>query len=354
MLRTRTIVASFLSLFFGILALEPCVEGNSHAALTPEQLIILVNDRDPDSVRLGRFYARRRGIPPSHIIALDLPYRESMSRTEYEEDLVQPLRKALVKKNLSGQTRAIATIYGVPLKIQAPYSTNQEKRWAQDALEWQQATMTFVRSLRAQLTDLLEAKSHKNSSNEPQREKGGPANHSDLNQLVQSTGNALTSAQIQIANLADSPALSEKKDRLSKIGRQLLGLRANLQAQEKSSLLKTQERSRALLSREIRASNQLLTLLLQDPSDKNRNLAYQLAQRYLGLFGVLSLTIDEINRFTLKDADASVDSELSLLWYEPGEYRLSERSPNTLYAWQPAKHSKDQDPATSDFPPVDG
>ncbi|MEC4674037.1 MAG: TIGR03790 family protein, partial [Nitrospirota bacterium] len=350
MLRTRTIVASFLSLFFGILALEPCVEGNSHAALTPEQLIILVNDRDPDSVRLGRFYARRRGIPPSHIIALDLPYRESMSRTEYEEDLVQPLRKALVKKNLSGQTRAIATIYGVPLKIQAPYSTNQEKRWAQDALEWQQATMTFVRSLRAQLTDLLEAKSHKNSSNEPQREKGGPANHSDLNQLVQSTGNALTSAQIQIANLADSPALSEKKDRLSKIGRQLLGLRANLQAQEKSSLLKTQERSRALLSREIRASNQLLTLLLQDPSDKNRNLAYQLAQRYLGLFGVLSLTIDEINRFTLKDADASVDSELSLLWYEPGEYRLSERSPNPLYAWQSAKSSENQDQVASEFP----
>lgn len=346
------IIACLLSCFFSILSLHTISAPQCQAALTADQLIILINDSDPDSVRLGRFYAQRRGIPPTHIIALDLPYRESISRQEYEEDLVQPLRKALVERNLAGQARAIATIYGVPLKIESPTATDQETRWKKDALEWQQATMTFVRTLRTQLADLLEPKSHENLSYDPQTENVSPANHSDLNQLIQATRNIMTSVQVQMAQQVDSTALKQKKEAYSKIEKQLLGLRVHSPSFNGSSLstLETQTASQKSLPGQIEVATTLLTLLSQTPSDKNREFAYQLAQQYFGLFGVLSLTVNESKQFTFIDADASLDSELSLLWYEPGEYHLSERSPNPLYAWTSAKPSNDRNPAGSEFP----
>ena len=346
---TRTLV-NVLSLLLSISTWGPLSAPQSYAALTAEQLVILVNDRDPDSVRLGRFYAQQRGIPLAHLIALDLPYQESISRKAYVEDLVEPLRTALADKNLTGQIRAVATMFGVPLKINSPPATAQEERWKNDAREWQQATMRLVQTLKAKILSLLEPPNTQNPSHNPPRQEVSDANNWEVNQLIQSTISTMTAAQKQLAHQTDSPALREKKETFGNIARQLLGLRANAFSLANPPFFQAQPDIRSSRSENLRRATTLLTLLSQAPSDKNRNLAYELAQRYLGLLGVLSLTVDEFNKFSLMNADASVDSELSLLWYESGEYALSERTPNPLFAWNSANPSEGPEATDSEFP----
>ncbi len=43
------------------------------AALGAAQLAIVINTADPYSVEVGRYYARKRGIPPANVVYVTLP-----------------------------------------------------------------------------------------------------------------------------------------------------------------------------------------------------------------------------------------------------------------------------------------
>jgi uncharacterized protein (TIGR03790 family) len=42
------------------------------AAITPHQLAVIINEDDPDSFKLGQYYAQQRGIPPENIVQVPL------------------------------------------------------------------------------------------------------------------------------------------------------------------------------------------------------------------------------------------------------------------------------------------
>ena len=316
-------------------------------AVTPDQVVVIINDSNLDSVRLGRYYVKKRGIPRSHLIALDLPNRESITRSEFEEDVVLPLRKALTERNLSKKTRVLTTLFGVPLKIQAPKPTIKEEEWEKDAREWQQATMNILQGLQSELTHLSEPLVMEDQSSAIDSESGS----SDATRLIHSIMTLLSSVQEQINRQKGSPTLRNKENSLLKIKRQILGQRTNVPHFDPGSPLPSQGSSPSLVSPDVQSAVSLITLLSQNPTDKNRELAYELAQRYLGLWGVLTLTIDEIDRFSIREADASVDSELSLLWYDFGEYSLSNRKPNPLFAWYPGNKTV-KPSATRSYSPI--
>ena len=52
-----------------MLGLVPVPAG---AAISPQELAIVVNEDDPDSFKLGQYYAERRGIPPENIVQVSL------------------------------------------------------------------------------------------------------------------------------------------------------------------------------------------------------------------------------------------------------------------------------------------
>jgi len=86
---------------------------------------------------------------------------------------------------------------------------------------------------------------------------------------------------------------------------------------------------------------------MEMPSTANRGLAYQLAQQAFGITGVLDLAMREAKTYTYKEADASVDSELTLLWWDKGLYSIPGRMPNPFYAWHPVNgQAKNQEPLT--------
>jgi uncharacterized protein (TIGR03790 family) len=60
-----------------------------------ERVVIVVNEREADSVRVGEYYARKRGIPIENIVRIDAPTGETISRSEYLEFILNPLERDL-------------------------------------------------------------------------------------------------------------------------------------------------------------------------------------------------------------------------------------------------------------------
>ncbi len=62
------------------------------------RVIVLANSDDPDSVRLARTYAERRGVPFDNIIALKMPLGEVITWPEFVLSIQQPLQDELLRR----------------------------------------------------------------------------------------------------------------------------------------------------------------------------------------------------------------------------------------------------------------
>jgi uncharacterized protein (TIGR03790 family) len=99
----------------------------------PAQTIVVFNTAVPDAESLAKFYAEKRGIADDHLIGLDCPTDEEISREQYDTTIVEPLRKIFderrwwhVHEAPDGARRVqtlaihfVALIRGMPLKIRA-------------------------------------------------------------------------------------------------------------------------------------------------------------------------------------------------------------------------------------------
>lgn len=89
--------------------------------------------------------------------------------------------------------------------------------------------------------------------------------------------------------------------------------------------------ARSLGQREESTFQRMLSSLTHNPSPKKRTRAYAVVQEAYGLWGVLAFAQWEIERYQQVDGSASLDSELSFLWWEPETYPLAGRLPNPFY-----------------------
>ena len=60
-----------------------------------ERLVIVVNGNDHDSLAIGQYYARQRGVPDTNIVQLNAPTEETISISQYVETVANPLLNAL-------------------------------------------------------------------------------------------------------------------------------------------------------------------------------------------------------------------------------------------------------------------
>jgi uncharacterized protein (TIGR03790 family) len=121
-MRTRILVFVF-GLFWSI---HPATAEN-----LPAQTIVIFNTAVPDAEALAKFYAEKRGIADDHLVGLDCPPDEQISREQYDATIADPLRKIFnerqwwrVHESPDGGRRVqtlaihfIALIRGMPLKI---------------------------------------------------------------------------------------------------------------------------------------------------------------------------------------------------------------------------------------------
>ena len=93
--------------------------------------LVVYNNFDPSSVNLAAYYATRRGIPLDHLVGLDCPTTEEITRAQYDETIAEPLRKIFSDRGWwhapadpglavsDNQIRFVALMRGIPLKIAA-------------------------------------------------------------------------------------------------------------------------------------------------------------------------------------------------------------------------------------------
>ena len=91
--------------------------------------LVVYNNLDPDSVTLAAYYAKRRGIPLDHIVGLNCPDTEEISRAQYDDTIAEPLRRIFADRGWwhapadghlpvsDNQIRFVALMRGIPLKI---------------------------------------------------------------------------------------------------------------------------------------------------------------------------------------------------------------------------------------------
>jgi uncharacterized protein (TIGR03790 family) len=83
-----------------------------------DRVLILVNDRLPESVAVGQYYAAKRDIPAANILRLKTSPQEAISKEEYQQQIESPLKKFLDANNGAMRRKIvyIVPVYGVPVK----------------------------------------------------------------------------------------------------------------------------------------------------------------------------------------------------------------------------------------------
>jgi uncharacterized protein (TIGR03790 family) len=115
-----------------VIAVVPASRAADQSSLAASTVVVYNKDED-DSVELAKFYAKERGIPRDHLVALSCPVEEEITREQYDAMIAEPLREVFEKRHwwtmretgdekesvLNTSIRFVAVIRGVPLKIRA-------------------------------------------------------------------------------------------------------------------------------------------------------------------------------------------------------------------------------------------
>ena len=115
------------------------MEGSAYA-LGPDEILVVANSRMVGSEDLARYYMKKRKIPGDRLLTLSVSTNEVISREEYQNSIMLPVRKEIKKIRGTGKVHCLVLFYGIPLKIASPASS-----------EGQQQTEKMAESQRAAL-----------------------------------------------------------------------------------------------------------------------------------------------------------------------------------------------------------
>ncbi len=293
------------------------------AQVTMDQVVVIANKESAESVRVAKHYIRRREIPMENIVYLSLPQDDTLPRADYEEKVVTPLREQLKIKNLASSARVLVTTYGIPLRIASPRVSAEEKEVIVDATGNQKKARQILRNLGATAWKLS-----KQSGEMPDIASDAP----DI-ELVKWADARVRESIEKIKGFTDPQEVRKATQAMGQIILRLsgiVGLSSTLKPKEGSS----NESAQATLNKlqtEIKNSQLVLAALAATPNKKNRLRAYATTEKLFGAIGVLKATSGEIASKQHKEADASLDSELTLLWWQKGSYPVSGRLPNPYF-----------------------
>jgi uncharacterized protein (TIGR03790 family) len=298
------------------------------AELMPQQIAVVVNRSSSESVQIGHYYTKQRSIPDTQVIPLDLgAMKEAVSRQEYEQKIARPLRQALENRGLAGQIRALVTVYGLPLTVYAPQPTAQERLWTKDAQERYQHALHDLQVLAKELA--MDEMASEATSEQPQ--KAAP--------LLEHIQQALQERATHLPSEQDLPKRAQAARDLARLVVRVAGQAELVQALRPMSTAMPQQVQAefATFNQQMATIRAILDALRATPSDTNRQRAYRITEAIFGLQGVLRFAASESEAFRYADGDASVDSELSLLWVDPAVYRIAGRSANPLHYTVPVR-----------------
>ena len=309
-----------------------CNVAAARAELSPKQVVIVANAKSRESLSVAQYYATRRGIPEQHIVKLDLPLDDTVSREDYEHRLVEPLRQALQAQGVHKSTRVIVTVYGVPLRVAALRLTEDEERWRRDATARLGAARVRLEDLERQARAIAaDSGSAKAPAQAAQRAESPVTYERNIAFLLRV--DEAVQASIKRVRQRKPPADAQGSSRLLALVRDHQGVAGLAQLEHEFPGNGQDSGSEAATQRRAQQAEgmQLLLGSLALPVHDRRADLYQHVEQVYGSYGVFGLAAMELNQLSDEHADASVDSELSLLWWERPLYGAGWRRENPLH-----------------------
>lgn len=80
-----------------------------------DRVVVVINNKSPDSERVGQYYMTMRGISPAHVVRVDLPVNDEIGEGDFRDLLAKPVQKAI--DALPVRIDFIVLTKGVPLRI---------------------------------------------------------------------------------------------------------------------------------------------------------------------------------------------------------------------------------------------
>lgn len=290
---------------------------SSALALQPDQILVIANNNNPDSMRLAKYYCRKRSVPQNNILALNLGSRlkDQISRNDYNKIIATAVRQRLSTLKGSEKIKCLLTLYGVPYKV-GPRKPLADR--SKDTL----ALQKLFRPKSEQLANIIsQVKAIANPDYHPPA-KATPAIQKAVRTLQSDFDDALKRArniqeqtfrQQHLQKWLSLHSVCYGKVNTVQIAKEKLGIAIPL-----TDVDQLRFKQKAKLFKQAKSENW--------PTDKKiANGYYQALETISGLTGQILQLTNDIDMIKGIETDAALDSELSMVMFEPYE----------LYRWQP-------------------
>jgi uncharacterized protein (TIGR03790 family) len=325
-----------------------CVCSVTAVGLTPGEVLVVANASSDESVELARTYASLRSIPDENIALVETTTAYDVTRVNYEQQILLPLRKILIEREIFRQIRAIVLMRNVPLRVKAPERSSEEQAYRKITEKALYRLAVDYKLLGSVGLEFPEPRSRKFKPlgmlfDSPVPEPTKPLVKFAI--LQKNIEQLLEQKQIQIAKISD-PA----KRRIA--GRQLMalqldigglkGLIAYVEAANPPESPKLTSLKHLLSEAERQLSTSSTTKPTKDTIEAGvklldaiggARLVYSYSVEKAGLPPGLTENQSAASKF-LKATDASLDSELAMIWWP--KYRLAGPLDNPLH-WRRAR-----------------
>jgi uncharacterized protein (TIGR03790 family) len=98
---------------------------SAYAQLSANDLVLVVNKRQPVGMALAKQYAQLRGVPDGRVIEIDVPDTIQIDYQTMQLGIAKTIRDQIAARNLQESTRCIVLFYGVPLRMADPLPGDQ-------------------------------------------------------------------------------------------------------------------------------------------------------------------------------------------------------------------------------------
>lgn len=303
-------------------ALSPSARG----LLTPDQIILIVNSRVPESRKLAEFYASQRHIPDGRILELDLPFpQEDLAPAIYDEQVVPKVREFLLDNKLKSRVTCLVTFWGVPIRIQHRQNTPNEN---QEIGQLDREIRKSEGEIAAAIKPLEAAAASVDASF-----KAGEGE--TVEQMAARAERAIQSLRTNLPKVTDLEKRNEGYDTLIGSIRTLAGRGAAMQEQSRPELqvVRPQSATRVQIARlqmELQAAQRTINSLQSSLSERaNRDKLLATVTANYGAVQYVQALRNVRSSLDNTESTAAFDSELSLLWFD--NYPKQRWFPNFLH-----------------------
>ena len=311
------------------LVLVACCGGlgaEARAELTADELLLIYNTNSPTSKELAEYYAHKRSVPSRHLLGLDLPLTEELLRTDYDRQVVRPLRRYLWDTGLAARVRCLVTFYDVPLRVGPRLLTEAEKKRADWVRQHRDRCLAEIHGVINELHALVEGV-------EPEAKAHIKRPQTAADELAYAFAYYRKRLAQRLASLPDEKEVAKTRPKFLALAIRMDGLDgADGQVTAEHVLADQAVLQRLADLREGAQSSlsaeQVSALLKQGLMGGDYPRAIEHLQRRRGLIAAYRRLDRDRKSLDFEGSDAALDSELALLWWRP--YRLV----NQLFNWR--------------------